>query len=73
MEKEKTEKTNSWFSSLISNINTLGEELGLDDSGTDKMRDFVIDNARAQYKAGNRSGIGWAFAQAAKRAEQHPA
>ena len=61
------EKKVNWFDNLISRLNTLGEELGLDDSGTKKMRDFVVDNAREQYKAGNRSGIHWAFGQAAKR------
>jgi len=76
-EKKTTETTEvkrvSWFDNLINRLNTLGEELELDDLGTKKMRDFVVDNAREQYKAGNRSGIHWAFSQAAKRsAEQAP-
>lgn len=49
-----------WYKALVSVCNELGEELGLDDDGTKRMRDFVILEAKRQYTAGNRAGIYWA-------------
>lgn len=49
-----------WYVELVSAINTLAEELGIDDLGTRRMRDFVVSTAKAQYTAGNRAGIYWA-------------
>lgn len=51
---------NRWYSMLATEANSLGEELGLDDMGTQKLRDFLFAKAKEQYKAGNRSGIRWA-------------
>ena len=49
-----------WYKNLISAINTLAEEIGLDDTSTQKLREFIFMQAKEQFKAGNRSGIRWA-------------
>ncbi|GEM_PF-872783 len=51
---------NRWYALLATEANTLSEELGLDDFGTQKLREFVFQKAKEQYRAGNRSGIRWA-------------
>ncbi|OGL66992.1 hypothetical protein A2856_00675 [Candidatus Uhrbacteria bacterium RIFCSPHIGHO2_01_FULL_63_20] len=50
----------TWFMSLIASVQTLAEELGLDDLSTQKLREFVLTTAKNEYMAGNRSGISWA-------------
>ena len=49
-----------WYVDLLRAINGLAEELGLDDLGTGRVRDFIVSTAKAQYMEGNRSGIRWA-------------
>lgn len=51
---------NRWYTELVQSVNGLAEELGLDDMGTQKLRDFAFEKAKEQFKAGNRSGIRWA-------------
>ncbi len=53
-------ETLPWYKNLISSINTLAEEIGLDDSSTQKLREFIFAQSKEQFKAGNRSGIRWA-------------
>ncbi|NQV88937.1 MAG: hypothetical protein HQ488_01270 [Parcubacteria group bacterium] len=60
------EKKNTWFQALYDKINMLAEQFGLDEMQRHAFRDFVVTTAREQYKTGNRSGAGWAFAQARK-------
>ncbi len=57
---------NNWYKALVNEINSVSEELGLDDMGTDRLRDFVVERAKDQFKAGNKSGIRWAFEKARK-------
>ena len=45
---------------LIRAINGFAEEIGLDESTSDRMRDFILSTAKSQYMAGNRAGIYWA-------------
>lgn len=54
------EKKPKWYAELVNALNALAEELGLDDPGTQRMRDFVVSTAKSQYMAGNRAGIYWA-------------
>lgn len=54
------EQFSNWFDKLTSGLNSLAEELGLDDMSAARMRDFVVGIAKDQYKAGNRAGIRWA-------------
>ncbi len=54
------DKKPKWYAELLNALNALGEELGLDDLGTERMRDFVVSTAKSQYMAGNRAGIYWA-------------
>jgi hypothetical protein len=50
----------SWFMKVLASINQLSEELGLDDLGSQKLREFVLAKCKEEYMAGNRSGIRWA-------------
>lgn len=50
----------SWHERIVSAVNTLSEELGLDDQGTVRLREFTMTTAKDQFKAGNKSGIRWA-------------
>ena len=61
-------KKDNWYKTLISKLNSLSEEFGLDDMQTVKFRDFVVAIAKDQYKVGNKSGAAWAFQQARERA-----
>jgi hypothetical protein len=49
-----------WLVELTSSLNALSEEIGLDDSGASRMREFIVSIAKSQYMAGNRAGIYWA-------------
>lgn len=60
MTKDMEDKKPKWYTELTTALNGLGEELGLDDIGTQRMRDFVVSTAKMQYMAGNRAGIYWA-------------
>lgn len=57
---QDTATPNRWYTELVQAVNGLGEELGLDDQGTQRLRDFAFEKAKEQFKAGNRSGIRWA-------------
>ncbi|NQV90159.1 hypothetical protein HQ487_02010 [Candidatus Uhrbacteria bacterium] len=61
---------NNWYQKLLDKISELAEQFGLDDSQTNRFRDFTVSLARDQFKAGNRSGAGWAFDQVRKKTTQ---
>ena len=54
------EKKQLWHVALVAKINALAEEVGLDDDGVSRFRDFVMTIAKSQYVAGNNAGIYWA-------------
>lgn len=54
------QKSAKWYVDLATSANSLGEELGLDEHGTQKLRDLLINKGKEQFLAGNRSGIKWA-------------
>ncbi len=60
MSESAATATNRWYTELVTSANSLGEELGLDDMSTRRLRDFIFEKAKEQFKAGNRSGIRWA-------------
>lgn len=60
-------RQNNWFKKLQDTINEFASQFGLDDSQTNRFRDFILGIARDQFKAGNRSGAGWAFDEARKK------
>jgi len=66
---ENKPQTN-WYRSLLDKVTELAEQFGLDDPQTNRFRDFIVGIARDQFKAGNRSGAGWAFEQARKKMTQ---
>ncbi len=47
------------YKQIISEINTIAETFGLDDSSTNLLRDFVVETAHQQYQVGNKAGIAW--------------
>jgi len=49
-----------WLVNLIAKINTLAEEVGLEEDGISAFREFIVSTAKAQYVAGNNAGIYWA-------------
>lgn len=57
----------NWFKKLQDTINEFAGQFGLDDTQTNRFRDFILGIARDQFKAGNRSGAGWAFDEARKK------
>ena len=64
MEKEAS----TWYANLVSEVNTVAEQFGLDDPSTNTLRDFVARIAKDQYKGGNKSGIRWAYKQIEEKA-----
>lgn len=56
----ETQPKTGWHIELGAAINGLADELGLDDMSTQRLRDFIFEKAKEEYKAGNRSGIRWA-------------
>lgn len=59
-QQEVKEVTKGWHLELGKAVDGLSEELGLDDFSKAKLRDFIFEKAKEQYKMGNRSGIRWA-------------
>jgi len=55
--------TTSWYKKLLSQLNSLGEEFGLDDLQNERFRDFTVALAKDQFRAGNKSGIAWIYKQ----------
>ncbi len=63
----------NWYKKLYDKVNEFAVSFGLSDPQANQFRDFIIGIARDQFKAGNRSGAGWAFEQARKKvAEGQP-
>ncbi|MBT5808224.1 hypothetical protein HOI18_05035 [Candidatus Uhrbacteria bacterium] len=60
------EKKISWYNQLEDRIGNLAEQFGLDDVQRLTFRDFVTNLSRDQFRAGSKSGAGWAFDQARK-------
>jgi hypothetical protein len=52
--------TAKWYVELIEKFKKLMELHGMPDDVALDVKDFVLDVAREQYMAGNRSGIAWA-------------
>lgn len=56
-------KKTNWIHSINDRVNNLAEEFGLNDTQTNRFRDFTFEMAREQYKVGNKSGIAWIYKQ----------
>ncbi len=56
-----------WHERVTAKMNQLAEEFGLDPMSTQRLRDTVLEIAKAQYKVGNSCGIRWAHEQIEKR------
>lgn len=50
----------NWYTKLLSEINSLAEEFGLDDMASSRLKEYILVKSKDQYKAGNKSGIRWA-------------
>lgn len=52
--------TAKWFTELVTRFNSLVQNLGVEGPAADELRTFMIETAKEQFKAGNKSGIRWA-------------
>lgn len=52
-----------WYIELCNEMEALFEQLGLSEEGAEELKTFILEVARNQYLAGNRSGIRWARQQ----------
>ncbi len=48
-----------WYMELMDKFNHLMERMGVPESISNEFKVLLIDVARDQYMAGNRSGISW--------------
>lgn len=53
--------TASWFVEMTTKFNQLAQNLGIEGPPAQEMRNFMIEIAKEQYKAGNKSGIAFAL------------
>lgn len=49
-----------WYEKLSKDTQQLAEDLQLDSAASERLRNFILEAAKEQYKMGNRSGIRWA-------------
>jgi len=56
-------QTTTWYKKLLNQLNVLAEQFELDDLQLDQFRDFSVNLAKEQFRAGNKSGIAWAYKQ----------
>lgn len=54
-----------WYSTLMDNFQTLMKKHDMPEDIALEIESFVIDVAKAQFKAGNKSGIAWTYQQIA--------
>lgn len=57
-----------WYLELMERFNKLIERFGMPEDAQDEFESFLLDVAREQYMAGNRSGIRWMREQAESKA-----
>ena len=60
----KTATQAKWYIDLCTELDALLEGLEVHEEGIEEVKTFVLELARNQYLAGNRSGIRWAREQA---------
>ena len=61
----KTQVTQAkWYLELCADLESLMDALEVSDEGAEEIKTFMLEVARNQYLAGNRSGIRWAREQA---------
>lgn len=70
METSKDPKGESWYSRLLGSITSMSDQLELESEQRETLREFVMDVAKAQFCAGNKSGIRWLRVQMAKEGQQ---
>ncbi len=63
MESKETPK---WYVNMVARFNQLAQNLGVEGSVADEMRNFVFEIAKEQYKSGNKSGIAFAMSDKGK-------
>lgn len=60
----KTLAQAKWYVDLCLELDTILEALEVNEEGAAEIKTFMLELARNQYLAGNRSGIRWAREQA---------
>lgn len=58
-----------WYLELCADLDALLEALEVREEGSEEIKTFMLEVARNQYLAGNRSGIRWAREQAQQGAK----
>jgi hypothetical protein len=66
MNDTQTESKN-WRNELQSKITSMAEQFDLDPLQAQQFREGVLGICKEEYKAGNKSGIKWAFKKAAEK------
>ena len=56
----------NWLTELTTQFNSLVQNLGIEGPAVDELRNFVLNTARDQYKAGNKGGIAFALSDKGK-------
>lgn len=59
--------TPNWYGSLCDKLNEQAAAWNLDEKQTNELRDWTMSLCREQFKAGNRSGVTWAYEQARQK------
>lgn len=55
-----TQTKQRWYSMLVDRFYTLTRKYDLPQDIADEFLGFIVEVAKEQFKAGNRSGISWA-------------
>lgn len=50
-----------WYVSLTNAFNKIASEMGLGQEDAFRLRQFIADQCKENYKRGSRSGAAWAF------------
>jgi hypothetical protein len=58
-----------WYLELCADLESLLEALEVSEEGGEEIKTFMLEVARNQYLAGNRSGIRWAREQSQQGAK----
>ena len=56
---ENQQKQTGWYHTLMTGIETIGEQLDLQGEERLALREFIMKMAKEQYMAGNKAGIRW--------------
>ncbi len=56
-----------WYSTLMDNFRALMKKHDMPEDIAIELENFIVDVAKAQFKAGNKSGIAWMYQKMAEK------